>query len=157
MCVSHQELQRSKHRWKKKIGRKTHGHTHTQGPAWHASGGLRWINLQVAGWVSTAGAAAPPARNWNGNPAAEPHIGERFPCQEIGKNLHVNEKFFSCVRINACVNVHMLGFTVDWLYLFFPVHKLEAFCLYCQINGRSWEWVWWGAGGLRCEKTLPAK
>lgn len=79
---------------KKKIGRKTHGHTHTQGPAWHASGGLRWINLQVAGWVSTAGAAAPPARNWNGNPAAEPHIGERFPCQEIGKNLHVNEKFF---------------------------------------------------------------
>lgn len=76
---------------KKKLAEK---HTDTQGPAWHASGGLRWINLQVAGWVSTAGAAAPPARNWNGNPAAEPHIGERFPCQEIGKNLHVNEKFF---------------------------------------------------------------
>lgn len=43
----------------------TRAHTHA-GPTLHARGGLRWINLQVAGWVSTAGAAAP-AQNWDGN------------------------------------------------------------------------------------------
>lgn len=41
-------------------------HTHA-GPTRHASGGLRWINLKVAGWVSTVRAAAP-AWNWDGNP-----------------------------------------------------------------------------------------
>lgn len=41
-------------------------HTHTLIQAGYAREGLRWINLEVAGWVSTAG-AAPPAQNWVGN------------------------------------------------------------------------------------------
>lgn len=52
-----------------KLPENTHSHTYTRthtGPTCRARGGLRWINLKVAGWVSTAG-VGPPAQDRDGN------------------------------------------------------------------------------------------
>ncbi len=133
------------YRWK--IGRKTHWDTHThththtlRGPTWHARGGLRWwINLEVAGWVSTAGAAAP-AYRWT---LATP--GD-------WKDLHTNVEKFTSVRTSVCVCVfvcvceckYMFGFTGDWVY---PCVCIDlGYFLQCQVNGRGWGcvWSWWG-------------
>lgn len=66
MCIP-SEIVQMKHIDEKFVGTQmpTQTYRHPE-PTLHASGGLRWINLKVAGWLSTVRAAAS-ALNCNGN------------------------------------------------------------------------------------------
>lgn len=86
-------------------------------------------------------------------PAAEPHIGEHSPCQEIGR-IYTRIRRSLFVWGLVCVNVHTFGLKVDWLNL--CLHELGPF----SVVPGQWERLgldFVGVGGLNVRRfCLPS-